>query len=559
MNALWRIFLLVLRDQKTALIRGAALSVAVLLAGIALLGLSGWFITAAAAAGLAGVGAVFDVFRPSAMVRFLALGRTAARYGERVLTHDATLRALASIRVRLLEVTAAAPFEKAVRLRGARALNRLMADVDALDGVPLRLVLPIGAGLLAQVLTFAALWWLVDVRIALLVVSGFLAGAGLTFFWSARAAVAPSRRAETAAQAFRTRFIDLIGARSDLAVYGRLTGQAESAAGADARRQEDLLTLDRIERRAGLLLSVTGTLVAAGALGLGMVLAQSGDLSPGLAAIGFFVALALMETVAPLRRATADLGRMMLAARRVGDGLIHTPHTAPVAASLSSGTAWSRDVDALTITDLNFHRPEALRPVLENVSLSLEMGHSLAITGPSGSGKSTLLLLIARLLSPEPGRILLSGTPLEHWVETDLRANVMLVPQRSTLMAGTIADALHLADPEASTEMLWVVLDAVALASVIRAKGGLGFQLGARGEGLSGGEARRLVLARALLRKPKLLLLDEPTEGLDYTTARAVLCGIRSHLPQAAILTASHRAVEIEWADRVLELSGAPK
>jgi len=138
MNALWQIFRMILLDQRRALMRGAVLSLAVLLAGIALLGLSGWFITAAAAAGLAGMGAVFDVFRPAAMVRFLALGRTAARYGERLLTHDATLRALTSIRVRLLQATMSAPHDMLVRLRGPQTLNRLMADVDALDGVPLR-------------------------------------------------------------------------------------------------------------------------------------------------------------------------------------------------------------------------------------------------------------------------------------------------------------------------------------------------------------------------------------------------------------------------------------
>ncbi|WP_271215140.1 hypothetical protein, partial [Pseudonocardia halophobica] len=102
MSALWQILRLMLRDQRTALLRGAALSVLVLAMGVALLGLSGWFITAAAAAGLAGVGATFDVFRPSAMVRFLALGRAAARYGERLATHDATLRALESLRLRLM-------------------------------------------------------------------------------------------------------------------------------------------------------------------------------------------------------------------------------------------------------------------------------------------------------------------------------------------------------------------------------------------------------------------------------------------------------------------------
>ena len=128
MSSLWRIFRLILRDQKTALMRGAVLSLVVLIAGIALLGLSGWFITAAAAAGLAGAGLVFDVFRPSAMVRFLALGRTAARYGERLLTHDATLKALTSIRIRLLEATVSAPHDALVRLRGPQAMQQLRSS-----------------------------------------------------------------------------------------------------------------------------------------------------------------------------------------------------------------------------------------------------------------------------------------------------------------------------------------------------------------------------------------------------------------------------------------------
>ena len=112
MRWLWQIYRLLWRADKRAMRRGLALSVAVLVAGAALLGLSGWFITAAAAAGLAGAGAVFDVFRPSAGVRFLALGRTAARYGERLLTHDATLRALANLRVRLLAGIAARPWRR---------------------------------------------------------------------------------------------------------------------------------------------------------------------------------------------------------------------------------------------------------------------------------------------------------------------------------------------------------------------------------------------------------------------------------------------------------------
>ena len=314
----------------------------------------------------------------------------------------------------------------------------------------------------------------------------------------------------------------------------------------DAGRQMKRATLDQIERRAGFALSVTGTVVAAGALALGMALVQAETITPALAAIGFFVSLALMETVGPLRRAMADLGRMIGAAGRVGISL-------SLAGSNSCGTR-SSDTAELQIRDLTFTRGNATRPVLSGVSLDLGAGESLAITGASGSGKSTLLLLAARLLPANHGHILVGSVPLDDWSETELRSVVVLVPQRSALMAGTISETLRLGAGDATEAELWNVLEAVALASVIRAKGGLHFQLGPMGAGLSGGEARRLVLARGLLRRPKLLLLDEPTEGLDDETAVAVLEGIRGYLPETAILTASHRFVEIDWADRTLAL-----
>jgi len=546
MTALWAIFRLILRDQRTAMLRGAALSVVVLAMGAALLGLSGWFITAAAAAGLAGTGAVFDVFRPSAMVRFLALGRAAARYGERMLTHDATLRALESLRLRVLAAHLAASYPRMVRARGAQALNRLTADIDALDGVPLRLVLPAMAGLAVQVMALGMLWWLVAPEVALWVVGAYVLGAVLVFAWMARVSVPLSRRAEVAAQAFRTRLIDLIRARRDLAVYGRLVAQAQAVQAAEDRRLALRRKLDRAERRAGAALAVLGSVAAAGALGIGLTLVQQGRIEPAVAALGFFAALALAETLAPLRRAVSDLGRMADAARRVGRDLAEpVPAMGPAFIGASPS--------GLHISGVTLHGPGTRLPILSNLSLHIQPGETVAVTGASGSGKSTLLLAIAGLHPLAAGQIQMGDTALPDWPEADLRAYLTLLPQRSALMAGSVEQALRLCGP-ADDARMWQVLAAVQLDTVIAAKGGLGARIGPRGDALSGGEGRRLALARALMRTPRILQLDEPTEGLDDPTARAVLQGIRHFLPDAAILIAAHRQAETAFADRIIPL-----
>ncbi|MBT8412323.1 MAG: ATP-binding cassette domain-containing protein [Octadecabacter sp.] len=550
MTALWHIFKVIWREQRTALWRGAALSLLVLIMGVALLGLSGWFITAAAAAGLAGMGAVFDVFRPSAMVRLLALGRAAARYGERVLTHDATLRALEALRLRLLGGLMEASYTRMVRLRGAQMLNRLTADIDALDGVPLRLVLPVLAGLMAQIAAFAVIWALVGLPVALWICAAYLIGAMFVFWQTIRKTLRLSRLAEAGAQAFRSRLIDLIRARRELAVQGAVVAQAEQTLAADARRLQLRINQDRAGRFAGAGLQVLVSVVAGGALWLGIVLVQDGQIAPPLAALGVFAALALAETVAPLRRAASDFGRMAEAARRVSRDLAlrgPAPKEHTIDAGPNSG-------QGLKFENLTLHRPLLDVPVIEGFRLAVSAGETVALTGASGAGKSTLLLAAAGLHPVAAGHILLGGQPIVAQDENDLRRALTLVPQRSALMAGTVADALRLAAPDCDSAAMWQVIDAVQLTATLNARDGLETQIGTRGDGLSGGEARRLVLARALLRRPDVLLLDEPTEGLDAPTAHAVLAGLRRYLPDAAFLIAAHRDIETEFADRIIPL-----
>lgn len=547
MKYLFRIMILLVKGETRSFALGLGLSFVVLAMGIALLALSGWFITAAAAAGLIGMGTVFNVFAPSAMVRFLALGRTAARYGERLTTHDATLRALSRLRIRLLDGVLRAPYRNLERLRASLFLNRVTADVDALDGMALRLLLPGMSGLAVIVLTSAVVALLVAPSVALVILLGYGVGPTLIFVAGQSLSERPARRAEAGMQALRSRVIDLIAAREELVAFGQV--QVEKARIDYAADFQSLgqASVDQIERRTGFWLDLLGWGVVSLSLGIGASLAQTGEITPAQAALGIFAALALSEAVAPVRRALSEIGRMRSAARRVSRLL--------GGARQNNDTLESRDRDAtLVATSVQARRGSGGGVLFDPVSFSVAPGQTLALTGRSGCGKSTLLLLAAGQSKPDSGQLNLGGVPVTRLAPEDRARHIAMLPQRHALVAGTVAENLRLAAPDASEDTLWAALEATQIAHTLRDRNGLDTRLGFRGTGLSGGEARRLVLARAILCNPDLLLLDEPTEGLDSPLAIRVLAGLRKALPHAAILMAAHRPEEVNFADSVVPL-----
>jgi len=523
MRRVWRVM-----AASSAMGWAMLLAVLVVLAGVGLLMLSGWFISAAALAGLAGYagGSVaFDVFRPAASVRGLALIRTAARYGERILGHDATLRAVVGLRGAVLTGLSTLPWRSMLRLRRGPALARVVSDTDILDGLPLRLVLPGLAGIVVMALAFLLIGTLAGWGLALWVCGCHLLAALASILWGLRRSVRVATGLDAAEQDFRSHALDLVAARDDLLVYDRLEAQIALAMAAEARAAESTRAMEATERGIALL-QETGRLAAmAAALVLGARGVLEGTLDPALAAMCFFAALALAEVVAPLRRAVSDWGRIRNAAARVAP-MLEVPRPEP-----------SGDV------------PAALPLVVDGISLG--PGAVLGISAPSGAGKSTLLARIAGLLPPEGHQITLGGRPVGDWPEAELRSVLTLVPQRSALIAGTLRENLALAAPGATEAGMREMLAAMRLDQL---PGGLDMRLADGGAPLSGGETRRVALARALLKRPAILLLDEPTEGMDDALAAQIITAIRLLACDIPIVVASHRRCDLDIATQVLNL-----
>jgi ATP-binding cassette subfamily C protein CydC len=548
MSPLSRIAGAIWREERASLARGLALSVIVLLAGVGLLGLSGWFVTAAGAAGVAGIGIAFDVFRPSAGVRMLALGRTAARYGERILTHDATLRALARLRLRVLDGLATQPAETLARLRSPSMLNRVTADVDALDGVAIRLVFPILAGGVTLVTAGALLAWLVAPVVALWVVGVLAMGAALAMIVEGRRAIAPAAEAEAARQALRSAAVEHLRTRTILTFAGSLLSERARVLAHDTAARAAERRLAQLDRRAAAMASGSAMLAAAGALAIGGQMALEDAITPAAAAIAVFAALALAEALAPLHRGIAEIGRMRDAAARLAPTLEARQDPRPSVGHVEEVEP------GLSLRGVTVAAPGSAIALIQPIDLHVAPGEMVALTGRSGRGKSTLLHAISGLSQPLSGTILLDGSAPFDLPEDTLRARLGYLPQASRLVSGTIRSNLRLAAPDVTDDQMQTLLTDLGLWPALAPRGGLDMALGEAGAGLSGGEARRVALARVILRRPTILLLDEPTEGLDDASATRVLAAIKAHLREAAVLLATHRDTDLSACDRKLTL-----
>lgn len=537
-------YLALYKRHKWMLTLGIVLAIVTLLASIGLLTLSGWFLSASAVVGVAGLYS-FNYMLPAAGVRGAAITRTAGRYFERLVSHDATFRVLQHLRIytfsKLLPLSPAG----LARFRQGELLNRVVADVDTLDHLYLRVISPLVGAFVVIVVVTLGLCTL-DVPIAL-TLGGIML---LTLFLLPplfyRAGKPTGENLTRLRGEYRQQLTSWLQGQAELTLFGasqRYRARMESTElnwHEAQRRQSELTAFSQ-----ALMMLIGGFAVvamlwmASGGVG--------GNTQPGaLIALFVFCALAAFEALAPVTGAFQHLGQVIASAVRI----TQITEQEPEVQFHAQQTAVPAQV-ALQLQDMTFAYAGQTQNALEGINLSVSAGARIALLGRTGCGKSTLLQLLTRAWDPQHGNILFNDVPLREFSEHALRKTVSVVPQRVHLFSATLRENLRLAATEASDDVLSAMLERVGLHKLLE-DDGLNSWLGEGGRQLSGGELRRLAIARALLHDAPLMLLDEPTEGLDATTESQILDLLANAMVGKTVIMVTHRLRGLASFDQII-------
>lgn len=551
MSDIWRLVRL-LAPRRGWLWAGLGLSILTLLANFGLLALSGWFLAATALVGLAGYAAqnTFNFFTPAAMVRFFATVRVLSRYGERLVTHEATFRLLADLRVWFY--TRLEPLAPAVLQvhRAADLLNRIVTDIDTLNLFYLRVFLPvltaIGAGLI-MVAFFAFFSW--PSALALLV--GLILNGMLAPVLTSRLGARPGMEINRLTASLRMEYVEALQGMGELLVFGAANKTKERIAALNDDLAGAQAALGSVS---GLGFALSG--LAANATLLAVFIAgakryEAGGMTAAEVPMLILGAMSAFEATAPLPAALQFMGQIKAAARRIFALADQKPAVAALVEQAPTPQGYGLDLRNITL-----RYSEQAAPALNGFSLSVGEGKCIGIIGPTGAGKSSIINLLMRFHEFQAGEARFGGHDLRAYDSAQMARYIAVVSQRSYLFHTTIRDNLLLADGAADEAALWHALEVAQLADFVRSlPRGLDNLVGEGGASLSGGQARRVALARAVLKNTPWLILDEPTEGLDNETERAFLADLKPVLAGRTVLYITHRHAGLILMDEVYALN----
>ncbi len=514
---------------------GVAIAVASVAAGVALMTLSGATVAAVL------VGAVVTA---PLWLRVVGPARIVLRYLERLVSHGATFRAIADLRVWFFRGFAARSAGGLGFRPAGDLLSRLVMDIEALDGLYLRILLPLAGAIFvvpaAAILTARAGLW-----------TGLAVGA----FFAMAAFVLPAIVARDALR--RGAGLALASSALRVAALDTFTGLREVRAfGAEARMQASIATAEMalVERQRSAATRIAWANAAAMLCGQAALIAVlAGGGVPPLIQVGcVFLVIGAFEPLSLLPRAGVVAGAAIEAARRVLDVAEGAPTVPEPATPRKPPTAFGLRFEAV-----RFAWAPGTPLVLDGLTLEIPAGAHVAILGPSGAGKSTLAALALKVAAPQSGRVLLGGMDIADMAAADLRHRIAWVGQTSHIFDDTIANNVRLGRPDATEADLWRALDRAAIGDWVRAlPDRLDTWLGEGGATVSGGQGRRIALARAWLSEAPILILDEPCTGLDAATERAFLTTLFAEAHGRTVLLIAHRLTGAEKLDRIWRLSG---
>ncbi len=530
MTALLRVLAL-WRGRAALLTAGLLLSLVALGCAVAMLALSGAALAATLTGTLVAAGLWLQALGPA---------RVILRYAERLLTHGATFRALADLRVWFFRGLAGRAAGGLGFRQAGDVLQRLVGDVEALDGLYLRILLPL-AGALLLVPAAAIVAGRATIATGAIVLVLFAAAAFVMPLLAARMAAGAGGRLAQAGSGLRIAALDALSGLREVRAFG-----AEPRMMARVAEREATLVAAQHDLARRTAWANAGALLC-GQAALFAVLLTAGA-APVWSAVACFLVVAAFEPISALPRAGVAAGSAAASAARVLE--VGTPVVGTVlpARKLADG--------ALRFAAVRFAWAGEQAPVFDGLSLEVPAGARIAVLGPSGAGKSTLAALALKVVEPQAGQVFLGGIDMKELPAAEVHRHVAWLGQTTHLFDDTIRDNLLLGRPDASERELWDALDRAAVGDMVRSlPDQLDTWLGESGARLSGGQGRRVALARTLLQRAPVLILDEPCAGLDAETERAFLTTLFAETGGRTVILIAHRLTGAERLDRIWRLS----
>ena len=545
MKALVVLFRIMAARQRRWLWAGIGAGILVIAANVVLMAVSGWFIASMAVAGVTKAAFNYDI--PAAAIRTLAIIRTISRYGERLVTHEAAFRMLADLRVWLF--TRMIPLAPAglERYAGGDLSGRLRADVDNMEGLYLRIIAPIVTGGAVILLAPACLFLFSPAGAAALLTALVAAGVALPLATRSMAA-GPGEQTVRLAGELRTVVTEGLQGAEELLLLGASGEQADKVDALYAELAHGQRRLAGINGVAvGGITAVCGMALAALLTIAAMELNRGTITGPELVMLLLFSA-ASFEGIGPLAAALQTLPATLATAGRLMELAAAPPPVPEPVAPLPPPFG-----HGIVFRDVCFSYGAGAQ-VLTDFSLTIPEGSRVALTGRSGRGKSSVVELLLRF-RPYRGSITIGGTELRELSGAAIAPLITAVPQRPHLFNCSIRDNILLGAPDADNDRIREALEDSGLTAwVASLPEGLDTEVGVAGSALSGGEARRIALARALLHDTPIVLLDEPTEGLDTETEQRVVASLKRRLHGKTVLLVTHRPACLALADRIIRM-----